>query len=107
MNQIIVTTPIHRVTLGPGQLGNWFVDNVSQHTVRYFSPVILNTIIEGFAKHDQSIEIVRVFYILKGDIHTEDGSGGARTYQANVTVQNLDQAHAVTFDLLMLEIPQT
>ena len=103
MDQIL-TTPLQRVVLGPGQSGTWFVDNVSQPTVRYFSPVILNPIIDGFAEYDQSIEIVRVFYILKGDSHTKDGSGGARTYQVNVTVRNLDQDHEVMFDLLMLEI---
>lgn len=89
------------LTLGPNETRTWFQDNVSQNNVRWFTPVPIGFlgIDTPFADYDQQIEITRVYYILKGEAHARDGSGGQRTLQVNVTVHNLDTLHPVTFDI--------
>ena len=92
------------LTLGPGKSATWFQDNVSQSAVRWFTVVPVGiTGIDDYVRYDQQIEITRVFYILKGDNHSLDGSGGARSLQVNVTVRNLDSTNPATFMIYKAE----
>jgi hypothetical protein len=112
--RILFSTPFPALHLGPGQEGTWFVDNVAFNAVRMFT-VALNpngapiigpngSITKSWIQWDQKVEITRVFYIAKGEAHASDGTGGQRTYQANVTVKNLNTDHPADFQLLMAEI---
>jgi hypothetical protein len=95
------------LSLGPDQSGTWFLDNVDQSSVRWFTAVPLGkgaTCIDcPFADNDQLLEITNVFHLLKGQAHARDGTGGQRTPQVNVTVHNLDTAHPVQFEIYMAE----
>ena len=63
--------------LGPGASQNFFEDNVSEFSVRWFTavPMGFSGVDTPFPLNDQLIEISDVFYILKGDQHNLDGSG--------------------------------
>jgi len=92
------------LTLGPGESKTWFEDNVAQNTVRSFTAVPNGfNGIDSFVANDMSIEVTNVFYILKGDLHATDGSGGQRTLQVNVTVRNRDLQHAIKFAIYKAE----
>jgi hypothetical protein len=105
---VLVRRVFTDLTLGPGSSGTWFVDNVSQASVRWFTAVPVgkgSTCIDcPSADYDQFLEITNVFQILKGQGHARDGTGGQGTLQANVTVLNRDRAHPVEFDIYMAEV---
>jgi hypothetical protein len=112
--RIFYSTPFPALHLEPGQQATWFVDNVSFQAVRMFTaainpngaPIIGSngSITKSWIPWDQKVEITNVFYIAKGENHASDGTGGQRTYQANVTVKNLNNDHPADFQLLMTEI---
>jgi hypothetical protein len=108
MAEINVGVWLDNLNLAPGKSGTWFEDDVFQSHVRWFTavPIGFTGIDVPFARNDQIVEITEVFHILKGDIHNEDGSGGARTLQVNVTVRNRDQTNAVTFRIYKAETTQ-
>ncbi len=93
------------LTLAPGRTGTWFIDNMAQNQVRWFTavPLGVSEIDGAFASYDQQLEITKVFYILKGEAHARDGTGGQRTLQVNVSVHNIDTAHPATFEIYMAE----
>ena len=112
--RIYYSTPFPALHLEPGQQGTWFIDNVSFSAVRMFTvainpngaPIIGpgGSITKSWISWDQKVEITNVFYIAKGEAHASDGTGGQRTYQANVTIKNLNNDHPADFQLLMAEI---
>ena len=73
--------------------------------LRYFMavPIGAGLVDNPWVDNDQSVEVTDVFYILKGESHARDGSGGQHTYQINVTVKNRDNEHPVTFNIYMAE----
>jgi hypothetical protein len=108
--------------LGPGETQTFFQDDVSQTSVRTFTavPIKVPQIVEGERPewegvplgsegdierdNDQFIEISRVFHILKGAIHTKNGTGGTGTVQVNFSVHNLDQVNPADFAVFMAEM---
>ena len=106
--QVRVQKVFADLSLGPDSSGTWFLNNVDQSSVRWFTAVPLG---KGatctdcpFADNDQLLEITKVFHLLKGQKHARDGTGGQRTLQVNVTVHNLDTAHPVQFAIYMAEV---
>jgi hypothetical protein len=90
--------------LKPGESQTFFLDNVSPTSVRAFTAVPINTLIDDFVLYDQFVEISQVFHILKGKNHTLDGTGGAGTWQVNFTVHNRDRTNPADFEVYMAEI---
>jgi hypothetical protein len=105
--QIRVRKVFSDLSLKPGASATWFVDNVDQSAVRWFTAVPLGrgaTCIDCPAvDYDQFLEVTHVYHILKGQAHAKDGTGGQGTLQANVTVLNRDKAQPVVFDIYMAE----
>ena len=93
--------------LQPGQEIGWYFEPVRQNTVRWFTAVPVNDVrspFDGFTDYDQFIEITRIYYIRKGDIHARDGTGGARDLQLNVFVKNSSDTNPATFQLWVAEV---
>ena len=111
IEHVNVTVFFDQLTLGPGESKTWFWDNVPTAAdalhpiVRYFNAVPIGTGAPDnpWVDNDQSVEVTDIYYILKGENHARDGSGGQRTYQINVTVKNLDTEHPVTFKIYQAE----
>jgi hypothetical protein len=108
-----VTLWLDGLSLGPGESKTWFEDNVlrnvtaeEQARVFYFTAIPIGTggIDNPWVDNDQIVEVTNIFYILKGENHARDGSGGERTYQVNVTVKNRDAEHPVTFKIFKAEL---
>ena len=76
----------------------------SGSAARVVTVVPRNPVIDGFVDNDQLIEVVRVWHILKGAIHEQDGTGGTGDLQLNVEIRNLDEVNPGWFDIYMGEI---
>ena len=110
---VAVTLWFDGLTLGPGESKTWFEDNVTRNVtateqarVFYFTalPIGSGGPDNPWVDNDQIVEVTNIYYILKGENHARDGSGGERTYQVNVTVKNRDTEHPVTFRIFKAEL---
>jgi hypothetical protein len=90
MAQVNVTLLFDRLTLNPGEEGEWFSEPVSPTAVRWFTAVPINPDIGGLGiDHDQLVQITDVWHLLKGNLHGLDHSGGVGDIQVNIRVKNI------------------
>jgi hypothetical protein len=90
----------------PNQGLVYFFEPVRPNAVRTFTAVPINDVRSsrgGFTEYDQFIEITEVYYVLKGQVHARDGTGGARDLQVNVAVRNRSPVNPVSFHLMVTE----
>ena len=90
------------LTLGPGESGIFFEDNISQTKARrcWFAAVPINPLTADFIAKSQIVEITHVFYIGKGKNRALGSAGETVTFQVYVTVRNFNPVNPVTFRTL-------
>jgi len=81
--QVRVQKVFADLSLGPDSSGTWFLNNVDQSSVRWFTAVPLG---KGatctdcpFADNDQLLEITKVFHLLKGQQHARESHRADRS----------------------------
>jgi hypothetical protein len=91
--QVKVSRIMTNLHLGPGQSGGWY---------RYWSPGFRPSIMPWFATiptqvrdHDQSLEIERVYFVLKG----ADAGADEGRLEVHIAVRNLSDKEDAYFDV--------
>lgn len=88
-------------TLPPGGIAWWFMDNVAQNRVRWFTAVPVGG--KNYINRDQMIEVTQVFTLQKGTNHASEGAKVVGEIQVNVVVTNLDPNNECVYAILMAE----
>ncbi|MBI1881376.1 MAG: hypothetical protein HYR94_24620 [Chloroflexi bacterium] len=107
MGQVNFDLWFDNLTLGPGESGIFFEDNISQTKTKkgcWFAAVPINPLTADFIANGQMIEITHVFHIVKGKNRALGSAGGTGTLQVYVTVRNFNPVNPVTFQLYKAEI---
>lgn len=106
MGQVNFDLWFDNLTLGPGESGIFFEDNIAQTKAKgcWFTAVPINPLTADFIANGQMIEITHVFYIVKGKNRARGDAGGPGTLQVYVTVRNFNPVNPVTFQLYKAEI---